>query len=75
MSEGARHGVSEAPIWLESLDRLFAKRTPRSKAAGPTSGRLEEDWSSSGETKCFPGYYLRPHDGVFHHSLARAAAD
>jgi hypothetical protein len=41
MSEGARH-VSEAPVWLESLGRLFAKRTPRPKAAGPDAGRLEE---------------------------------
>jgi hypothetical protein len=32
----------EAPVWLESLGRLFAKATPRPKAAGPTSGRLEE---------------------------------
>jgi hypothetical protein len=43
MSEGARHALSEAPVWLESLGRLFAKATPRPKAAGPaTSGRLEE---------------------------------
>ena len=40
--EGGKENArgSEAPVWLESLDRLFAKRTPRSKAAGPTSGRL-----------------------------------
>ena len=29
-------------VWLESLDRLFAKRMPRSKAAGPTPGRLDK---------------------------------
>ena len=38
MSEGASHRLSEAPVWLESLGRLFAKRTPRPKAAGPDVG-------------------------------------
>jgi hypothetical protein len=38
MSEGARHAQSKAPVWLESLGRLFAKRTPRPKAAGPDVG-------------------------------------
>jgi hypothetical protein len=38
LSEGARHALSEAPVWLESLGRLFAKRTPRPKAAGPDVG-------------------------------------
>ena len=28
----------EALVWLESLGRLFAKRTPRPKAAGPDVG-------------------------------------
>ena len=32
MSEGARPALSEAPVWLESLGRLFAKRRPRPKA-------------------------------------------
>ena len=27
--------MPKAPVWLESLGRLFAKRTPRPKAAGP----------------------------------------
>jgi hypothetical protein len=31
-------GGREAPVWLESLGRLFAKRTPRPKAAGPDVG-------------------------------------
>jgi hypothetical protein len=43
MSERARHEASEAPVWLESLGRLFAKRMPRPKAAGPDDGRLEKD--------------------------------
>jgi hypothetical protein len=38
MSEGARRAQSKAPVWLESLGRLFAKRTPRPKAAGPDVG-------------------------------------
>jgi hypothetical protein len=34
MHEGARHhALSVSPVWLESLGRLFAKRTPRPKAA------------------------------------------
>ena len=31
-------GGREAPVWLESLGRLFAKRTPRPKAVGPDVG-------------------------------------
>jgi len=35
--------LSEAPVWLESLGRLFAKRTPRPKAAGPDAGAAQEE--------------------------------
>jgi hypothetical protein len=38
MSEEARQAQSKAPVWLESLGRLFAKATPRPKAAGPDVG-------------------------------------
>jgi hypothetical protein len=38
MSERGRRVLSEAPVWLESLGRLFAKRTPRPKAAKLSSG-------------------------------------
>jgi hypothetical protein len=37
-SEAGGYELSEAPVWLESLGRLFAKRTPRPKVAG-----LEKD--------------------------------
>jgi hypothetical protein len=43
MSEGARHPFSRAPVWLESLGRLFAKRTPRPKAAGPDAGAAQDE--------------------------------
>jgi hypothetical protein len=43
MSEGARHVLWEAPVWLESLGRLFAKRTPRPKAAGPDAGAARKE--------------------------------
>jgi hypothetical protein len=43
ISEGARHVLSEAPVWLESLGRLFAKATPRPKAAGPDAGAAQEE--------------------------------
>ena len=51
MSEGGMPtGLSGVPVWLESLDRLFAKRTPRPKVGperadeggGPDAGRLEK---------------------------------
>ena len=43
MSEEARHAQSKAPVWLESLGGLFAKATPRPKAAGPDAGAAQEE--------------------------------
>jgi hypothetical protein len=49
MSEGARHEQPRAPVWLESLGRLFAKRTPRPKAAGPDAGAFRKVMTGSVE--------------------------